>query len=381
MSKNGKNKESTLFAVIHIRKIKTMGGCKSVLLHNLRKKLRKDLKEAIDPNLSHYNVYDGVQNFEEFKKKYNEKVENAHLKRKIQRNASRIVEFFIGFSHDYCKNWEKDKKQNDIIDRYFSDCKKFIVQKYGDVILSSTLHKDETTSHLHLLCLPLALSRDGKEVKFSSSTFLGGRWGLNKLHTEFYNQIGKRYGLSRGIEGSRATHIGIKEYKTQEEKKLLELEKERQEVERIKRENQYQKIHIQSIQNDLMRRDAELSKKEKELENAEKSISVQPPEIPIPPVLVTENARKTWRDSIQEIIKKQFLTIVKAYQSISLKYNKLLDDFNKLVSLNENFKKRAEKAEKDLSDKPIKEIIAEREKKKKDEQDKDKHVNKGGNSL
>jgi hypothetical protein len=380
MSKNEKSLGSTLFEVLHLRKVKTVSGCINVILHNIRQKLSKDSKEAIDPTLSHYNVYDGVQNSEEFKKKYKEKVENAHLKRKIQRNASRIVEIFIGFSPDYCKNWKRNKKQKENIDRYFRDCKRFIIQKYGDVIISSTVHYDETTPHIHIMCIPFIFSEDKKEVKFSSSTFLGGIKGLYKLHTEFHNQVGKKYGLSRGIEGSRASHIGIKQYKAYEEKKLFELEKERQEAERIKRENEYQKSRIQSIQNDLMKRDADLSKKEQELQDAEKSIQDQPPEIPISPILVTETARKTWRDKIQKLINKPFMTIVKAYQSISLKYNKLLDDFSNLVSLNENLKNRVEKAEKDLSEKPINEIIAEREQKKKDEEDKKKHFKKGGHS-
>jgi hypothetical protein len=380
MSKNWKNSNATLFVVLHLRKIKTMAGCKSVLLHNIRQELSKDSKEAIDPKLSHYNIYDGVKNYEEFKKKYDEMIENAHLKRKIQRNASRIIEFVFSFSHEYCTNWQKNNKQKENIDNYFKDCKKFILKKYGNIILSSTIHLDETTPHIHIMCIPLIYSKDGKEVKFSSSTFMGGRGGLYKMHNEFHN-VGKKYGLSRGILGSRATHTDIKQYKAEEEKKLLEMDDKNRETEKLNNDLKFQKTRIQSIQNDLMMRDAKFSKKEQELRTAENSLSVEPPEIPIPPVLVTETARKTWRDKILKLIEEPFKTILKAYQSISLKYNRLLDDFSKLVSINENIKKRAEKAEKDLSDKPINEIIAEREQKKEDEKYRNKNNKKGGNSL
>jgi predicted Holliday junction resolvase-like endonuclease len=88
MKENANEKTSTNFAVLSIRKIKTIGGSVNVVAHNLRQKINKSLNEFVDSALSHFNKYEGVKNHEEFKKKNDEMVENAHLKRKIQTNAS-----------------------------------------------------------------------------------------------------------------------------------------------------------------------------------------------------------------------------------------------------------------------------------------------------
>jgi hypothetical protein len=395
MSGNEKKNASTFFAVLNMRKIKTMAGCINVAAHNLRQRLNNDSKEAIDPNLSRYNVYDGVQNYVEFKKKYEEIVEKAHLKRKIQKNASRILEFVFSFSHEYSNGWQTKPELKGKFDNYFRDCKGFITQKYGEVIINSAIHYDETTPHIHVMCIPLLLSDDGKEAKYSSSEFVGGIKGLKELHTNFNDKVGKKYGLARGVEGSRATHNDIRHYKAQEEKKFLEIEdlknklqlelanieKEKIDTERVKREAEFVKSRIQNIQNDMLKRDAELSKKEQEYLAIEKDIPAQIPEIPLPPVQFTADSRKSWRDNIQKMVEGPFKIIVKAYHSIHLKYNKLMENFTKLVAMNENLKNRAEKAEKDLSDKPINEIIKERETRKSDTRDRSKLVKQVGVSL
>lgn len=352
-----------IFAVLNLRKIKTNLGGLNVTGHNLRQKLSKDSKESIDPSLSHFNWYQGLQNYKDLTQKFNERIENAHLKRKIQRNASRYFEFVFTYGEGFCPNWQNDKKQKDTIDKYFKDCIDFMKQKYGDVILYSSAHFDETTPHLHIMCVPLMFTNEGKDVKFSSSEFLGGRKGLYQLHTDFHEKVGKKYGLARGIQGSRAKHTDIKRYKGEMRKKKLELETKIKEAEAMKKENEYQKSRIQSLQNDIMRRDAEVSKKEKELEDAEKSVNVQVPEIPLPPVQITENARKTWRERVQKMVEKSYMTIAKAFQSLFLKYQRLKEDFSKQTALNENLKKRVEKAERDLAEKPINEIVAERKQK------------------
>jgi hypothetical protein len=382
-----------IFAVSNIRKIKTISGCINVSAHNLRQRINKSLKEFIDPNLSHLNVYEGVQDYKEFTKKYDEIIESSHIKRKIQKNASRIIEFFFSFSHKFSENWQNNKNLKEKIDNYFRDCKEFITKKYNKVIISSAIHFDETTPHIHFMCVPLIFSKDGKEAKFSSSEFLGGKNGLRNLHTDFHNEVGKKYGLSRGIEGSRVTHIELKQYKAIEKKKLLDLdnkqkemtlelekiEKERLEAERIKRETEIVKTRMESMRNDVMKRDAELSKKEQKLLAVEKDVPVQTPEIPIPTLLLTETYRKSWRESVQKMVNKSFNIIIKAYQSIKFQYDKLSDEFKKLTTTNKILISRAEKAEKDLIEKPINEIISEREKKKKIEQG--RNNSKNGISL
>jgi len=382
---------STLFSVLNIRKVKTNAGSINVVAHNLRQKINKSFLESIDVNFSHFNIYEGVLKYKEFTKKYNEIIENAHIKRKIQRNASRAIEFVFSFTHEYSEGWQNSKNLKEKIDHYFYDCINFIKKKYGKTIISSTVHYDETTPHIHIMCIPLIYSKDGNEAKFSSSEFLGGISGLKSLHTSFHNEVGKKYGLARGIEGSRATHIELKQFKAKEETKiqnienleeaikieLEEIEKVKRDLERRTRELEITKIRIQSIQNDLMKRDAELSIREQELLSFDKDVPEKPPEIPVPPLNLTENSRISWRVKIQELVDNSFNIVKQACQSFHLKYNKLLIEFKKLLKENENLKNRADKAENDLAEKPINEIIADREKMN---NEKIKVISKGGYS-
>jgi hypothetical protein len=140
-------------------------------------------------------------------------IDGANLKRKIQKNASRIIEFVMSSSHEYCKDWGENSESKKCLDRYFEDCRKFLKGKYGDVIISSAVHYDETTPHLHVMCVPLVKNTETGEVKFSSSAFVGGMKELYALHTEFYEQVGRKYDLERGAMGSRTKHSDLKQYK------------------------------------------------------------------------------------------------------------------------------------------------------------------------
>jgi len=366
---NKYNNEIILNTVLHIRKVKTIMGSKNVISHNLRQSLNKSLKEQINPNLSYLNIYEGIQDQENFIQKYDEMIKKANITRKIQVNASRCIEFFFSFSPDFSSGWKEDKELKEKIINYFKDCKNFIFQKYGNVIISTAIHFDETTPHIHILCIPLIYSKDDKECKFSSSTFLGGIKGLKNMHTDFHNIVGKKYGLSRGIEGSRAKHIDLKKYKAQEEQKLIELEKEKKYIEKTKKETEEIKSNVHKLQNDLMKRDVEFSKKEKELLAIKTDIPCKIPEIPIPPLNITEKSRNSWKDNVQKIVNDSFNIIINAYQAIQYKFNRLKENFEYLSNDYKNIKKRAENAEKDLMEKPIDEIKKTREmnKKKKDE--------------
>jgi hypothetical protein len=377
MEENGK-KTPANFAVLNIRKIKTVGGSVNVAAHNLRQKINNSLNEFINPALNIFNRYEGVKDYKEFNENYNEIIKKANLKRKIQRNASHIIEFVFSFSHEYSTGWQDNKGLKEKIDNYFADCKKFINNKYGNVSVSAAIHFDETTPHLHIMCIPFIYSKDGKEVKFSSSEFLGGIKGLHNLHTEFNKQVGEKYGLTRGIEGSRAKHTDLKQFKTQQENYLLETERMKNEMEsKLKKIDEKEKKLEKTIEDteyiknysfrksgNLLEREAEFSKREQKLLAIENDVPTKAPEIPIPPYQLSENSRKSWRDNIQKMVNVPFNALLKAYQYYKYIKDQLEKEIKKLTKDRENLIKLVEKAEKDLVEKPIEVIIADREKRR-----------------
>lgn len=107
---------------------------------------------------------------------------------------------------------------------FFTDCTKFFAERYGEEnIISAVVHLDETTPHMHLNLIPV--TKDGRLC----SKQLFDKPQLQQLQTDFYEEVGKKYGLQRGKEGSQKKHLSTAEFKA---KKIIE------QAEAIREENQ-----------------------------------------------------------------------------------------------------------------------------------------------
>ena len=79
-------------------------------------------------------------------------------------------------------------------DRFFRDCLKFHESHFGHII-SAVVHYDETTPHLHVISVPLT-----KDGRLSAREIVGNRANLSRMQTEFFEQVGRGYGLERGVQ-------------------------------------------------------------------------------------------------------------------------------------------------------------------------------------
>lgn len=114
-------------------------------------------------------------------------------------------------------------KSNEECNQYFRDCLQFHQRKFGHVV-SAIIHYDETTPHLHILSVPL--TQDGR---LSAREIVGNRANLSRMQTEFFEQVGKEYGLERGVQmdgQEKKRRITAQEHKlrkvTAEKQKQLE---------------------------------------------------------------------------------------------------------------------------------------------------------------
>lgn len=104
-------------------------------------------------------------------------------------------------------------KSNEENDQFFRDCLKFHQRRFGHVV-SAVIHYDETTPHLHLLSVPL--TQDGR---LSAREIIGNRGNLSRMQTEFFEQVGKEYGLERGVQmdgQEKKEHISAQEHELRE---------------------------------------------------------------------------------------------------------------------------------------------------------------------
>ncbi|MFA6867582.1 MAG: MobV family relaxase, partial [Clostridia bacterium] len=93
---------------------------------------------------------------------------------------------------------------------------------YGPNVIYCVLHNDETTSHLHVLLSVDYVNDKGKRV-MSNKHFFDGKKMLSELQTNYATYMQSTFKtLSRGLKGSKDTHISIKQYYNLCAKKLDE---------------------------------------------------------------------------------------------------------------------------------------------------------------
>lgn len=122
--------------------------------------------------------------------------------KKIRKDAVLGLEYVFSFSPD-----------SDLTDaqksQYFQSCLNLVRHRHGDgQVLSSVIHRDETTDHLHVLTS--AVYVEGGRRGMSAKRYTD-KASLKKLQDQV-GEIGNPLGLQRGIEGSKAHHKEISKW-------------------------------------------------------------------------------------------------------------------------------------------------------------------------
>ena len=114
-------------------------------------------------------------------------------------------------------------KTNEQNDNFFKDCLQFHEAHFGHVI-SAVIHYDESTPHLHVISVPL--TEDGR---LSARDVIGNKAKMSKTQDQFFEQVGKSYGLERGIHmdgQEKRQHISAQEHELREIKQAIARGKE-----------------------------------------------------------------------------------------------------------------------------------------------------------
>ena len=147
-----------------------------------------------------------------FEKKYlsfiDERIKQLSPKRKIKDDAVLITSFILGSDKEFFDRITVEQQE-----QFFTDCTDFFSERYDkENVISAVVHLDESTPHLHFNLMPVTNGRLCAKELFD-------RNALRDLQTDFYEAVGKKYGLERGKEGSTAKHLDTVAYKT---KKMTE---------------------------------------------------------------------------------------------------------------------------------------------------------------
>lgn len=198
------------YAVVHMMKIKSgaVGGIQS---HNNREHEPKTNPD-VDMSRSEDN-YDLIP-CDNYKRSIKEKMSNlVESSRAVRKDAVVVCNFIVTSDNETMDALGVDRQRE-----FFQDSVKWFSDRYGaDRVLNATVHMDETTPHLHIGVVPI--TQDGR----LSAKAIFTKTEMKAIQTEFARDVGEKYGLERGVEGSERTHLSEARFK---EQKALEMANE-----------------------------------------------------------------------------------------------------------------------------------------------------------
>jgi len=274
------------FGIMRIAKITGRKTVRDALKHNLRE-LKND-PANIDTSRSHKNmVPKNLTDYDTCKSKF--EINLAKID-KIRTNAVLLHEIVITASPEQVSKMSK-KELTD----YFNDAVKWGNNIHGGIqnLVSVAVHYDESNPHCHMLYTPIEavgdkfklnsrgilgnieerrhptlnelkenaqaianarskIDRGDKNIKLPKPLVPGknnvfilqrSESRLSDYQTSFYEEVGKKHGLDRGIKKSltNATHTPIKEYHSELTKKIdaLEVDLDNLTINYSERQNDY----------------------------------------------------------------------------------------------------------------------------------------------
>lgn len=230
---------------------------------------RKVIPHNADPTRTHLNrelieLPDGVKDRNEA---ISQRIKSAGVKRKITPDQVRAIRVMLSGTHEDMMKVQESGR----IDEWCNDNLQWLYKNFGrENTVSTVLHMDELTPHIHATVVPIVT---GERRKAKKEQVDGKRKYRKKTDTvrlcvddvlnrdtmiafhDSYAKLMEKYGLQRGMSGSEARHVSTAQYyrNMQREKEGLhndvqELQNQKQEAQerlaQTKREIQTDKLKV-----------------------------------------------------------------------------------------------------------------------------------------
>lgn len=180
------------FAIMRCTKLNTVGNIAASLQHCYRERPTENADADRTPKNTHQRASSTDDALNRMRELWPEK---------RRKDAVLCVEYLMTASPEWWETATSEQRED-----FFRRSVRWLTEKYGaDQIVTSTIHRDETTPHLSAFVIPL------KDGKLSAKHFIGGRNKMSADQTSFAACVSD-LGLVRGIEGSQATHQSVKRH-------------------------------------------------------------------------------------------------------------------------------------------------------------------------
>ncbi|MCI6691015.1 MAG: plasmid recombination protein [Clostridium sp.] len=181
--------------------------------------------EDINKELSYLN-YDLIE-CPSYKKKINEELEKRYkVNKSLRKDAILGVEVIFTSDKEFFDKLTPEQER-----LYFEKSLEFLKEFAGEKnIISATVHKDETTPHLHAVFMPL--TDDGR---LNYKDFINTKYDLINLQDKYHEKMREYFPeLERGKSSkeTKKKHLSVEDFKLKQlEKDLEKLQKEKKETE------------------------------------------------------------------------------------------------------------------------------------------------------
>lgn len=194
------------FCILRIKKLKTDGAVGGVISHHFR---TRQTDNANPKNIESDYFYPPIQNKTDLNERQKMKRQAFAMYRnllpeKVRKNGVRAVELLMTTS-----NLNEIKANNPNFDykKFLIECGNWAAKKFGkENVFCGAQHFDETTPHISIVFVPKV------NGKLNARHYFGGKEKMSQLQDEFFEEVGRKFELDRGIKHSKAKHQDIKKW-------------------------------------------------------------------------------------------------------------------------------------------------------------------------
>ena len=220
-----------------------------------------------DPTRTHLNrkLIDYPEGVKDRSAAIQRRLEEAGLTRKIGNNQVRAIRINVSGTHEDMKRIEEEGR----LDEWCADNLKYFADTFGkENIVAAHLHRDEETPHIHITLVPIVKGerKRRKREEQAKKRYRKKPTDIARLcadeimtrlklksYQDTYAEAMAKYGLQRGIDGSKARHKSTQQYYNETKKladslksEVVDLQRQKEtaqeELRRAKKEVQTEKL-------------------------------------------------------------------------------------------------------------------------------------------
>ncbi len=182
------------YAIVHIKKHKTVQRLGAVSAHNER------TRHTRNANPARRGENERLLGSGDLNADVQARLDQAGITR-VRANGVRAVEHYMTASPEWFRAATPDQ-----VRAWVDSNVQWATERYGPNLVSMHLHMDETSPNIHTVVVPI--TPDGR---LSATDLFGTPSQLREMQTS-YSRAMAGYGLERGVEGSIAEHVDIQRW-------------------------------------------------------------------------------------------------------------------------------------------------------------------------